>query len=70
MQEALSRDSHALDAAELAQMTSGRLQALLSLAAPMPLQEERAALLREVLLCRCDYLDQPASALQHARADS
>jgi hypothetical protein len=47
-QEALRQDRHALDAAELARMTGGRLQALLSLAAPMPLQEQRATLLREV----------------------
>lgn len=47
-QDALGREPGALDAGELARMTGPRLQALLSLPAPLPAQEERAALLREV----------------------
>lgn len=42
------KDRHALDAQRLTEMTGNQLQGLLSLPQAMPLQDQRAALLREV----------------------
>ena len=77
VQEAVVQDRQALDAARLAQMTGSRLQALLSLAAPMPLQEQRAALLNEVLFpslqpfradCALRGIPRSAATCGHRRA--
>lgn len=48
VQEALLRDQHTLDADRLAYITGSQLQELLSLPSPMPEQDKRASLLREV----------------------
>ena len=50
VQEALLRDQHTLDADRLAYITGSQLQELLSLPSPMPEQDKRASLLREVWL--------------------
>ncbi len=48
LQASVLRDSSCLDAARLAEMTSEGLQALVGWKRALPLQEERARLLREV----------------------
>lgn len=48
LQASLEEDEHALDAARLAGMDGAGVQALLRRPGPVPLQEERARLLREV----------------------
>lgn len=48
LQESLTADTGALDAERLAAVDGPALQGLLRRAQPLPLQEERARLLREV----------------------
>ncbi len=48
------RDKEALDTGRLACITGSQLQELLSLTKPMPAQDTRAGLLREVVLS-CNY---------------
>ena len=51
-QEALQHDADALSAERLARMTGAQLQGMLSRPRPLPAQEQRAALLRQVCLTK------------------
>jgi len=56
-------DEHALDSTRLAVMDGPALQALLGRKSPMPLQDERARLLREVRMLHRGHIELAQSSI-------